>query len=166
MKIPVIEDEKMLADSIRSMPERKGFQVECVYDGESGKEYAKLGIYDLLILHVMIPKLDGFEVARQVRKNRCSTPILMLTARSDVQNRLQYENCIHPRPRLSPGGERILVKKLRIKFICVIMFIVMVLLGGILGVSSTSPGRILAPSEGCFNTFFVRFPSRSASSKS
>ena len=88
MKILVIEDEKLLADSIRSMLERKGFQVECVYDGESGKEYSLLGIYDLLILDVMMPKLDGLEVARQVRSARCNTPILMLTARSDVQDRI------------------------------------------------------------------------------
>lgn len=88
MKILVIEDEKLLADSIKSMLERKGFQVECVYDGESGKEYAELGIYDLLILDVMMPRMDGLEVARQVRKARCNTPILMLTARSDVQDRI------------------------------------------------------------------------------
>ena len=59
MKILVIEDEKLLADSIKEMLERKGFQVECVYDGETGKEYAELGIYDLLILDVMMPKMDG-----------------------------------------------------------------------------------------------------------
>ena len=88
MKILVIEDEKILADSIKSMLERKGFQAECVYDGESGKEYAELGIYDLLILDVMMPKMDGLEVVRQVRKARCNTPILMLTARSDVQDRI------------------------------------------------------------------------------
>ena len=88
MKILVIEDEKMLADSIKSMLERKGFQVEAVYDGETGKEYAELGIYDLLILDVMMPKMDGYEVARQVRMKRCNTPILMLTARSDVQDRI------------------------------------------------------------------------------
>ena len=88
MKILVIEDEKMLADSIKAMLQRNGFQVECVYDGEAGKEYAQLGIYDLLILDVMMPKMDGFEVARQVRRARCNTPILMLTARSDVQDRI------------------------------------------------------------------------------
>ena len=88
MKILVIEDEKMLADSIKAMLQRNGFQVECVYDGESGREYAQLGIYDLLILDVMMPKMDGFEVARQVRRARCNTPILMLTARSDVQDRI------------------------------------------------------------------------------
>ena len=59
MKILVIEDEKLLADSIKEMLERKGFQVEAVYDGEAGKEYAELGIYDLLILDVMMPKMDG-----------------------------------------------------------------------------------------------------------
>ena len=88
MKILIIEDEKMLADSVAEMLERKGFQVECVYDGESGMEYALLGIYDLLILDVMMPKMDGFEVARQVRLHRCNTPILMLTARSDVRDRI------------------------------------------------------------------------------
>ena len=88
MKILVIEDEKLLADSIQEMLERKGFQVEAVYDGEAGKEYAELGIYDLLILDVMMPKMDGYEVARQVRRNKCNTPILMLTAKSDVQDRI------------------------------------------------------------------------------
>ena len=88
MKILVIEDEKMLADSIKEMLERKGFQVEVVYDGETGKEYAELGIYDLLILDVMMPKMDGYEVARQVRMHRCNTPILMLTAKSDVADRI------------------------------------------------------------------------------
>ena len=88
MKILVIEDEKLLADSIQAMLEHKGFQVEAVYDGETGAEYAKLGIYDLLILDVMMPKMDGYEVARQVRLHRCNTPILMLTAKSDVQDRI------------------------------------------------------------------------------
>ena len=88
MKILVIEDEKLLAESIRKMLEQKGFQVETVYDGETGKEYAELDIYDLLILDVMMPKMDGYEVARQVRRQRCNTPILMLTAKSDVQDRI------------------------------------------------------------------------------
>ena len=55
----IIEDEKLLADSIRSVLERKGFEAECVYDGEAGVEYAELGIYDLLILDVMMPKMNG-----------------------------------------------------------------------------------------------------------
>ncbi len=92
MKILVIEDEKLLAQSIRALLEQKGFTVETVYDGETGAEYAKLGIYDLLILDVMMPGLDGFEVARQVRAQHCATPILMLTARSGIEDRIQGLN--------------------------------------------------------------------------
>lgn len=89
MKILVIEDEKLLADSLKTLLEGKGFQVEVAYDGETGEEYAELGIYDLLILDVMMPGLDGYQVARQVRAKRITTSILMLTARSDVEDRIQ-----------------------------------------------------------------------------
>lgn len=92
MKILIIEDEKILADSLKTLLEGKGFEVEAVYDGETGKEYALLGIYDLLILDVMMPKMDGYEVARQVRSQRCSTPILMLTAKSEVEDRIKGLN--------------------------------------------------------------------------
>ena len=92
MKILIIEDEKILADSLKTLLEGKGFEVEAVYDGETGKEYAELGIYDLLILDVMMPKMDGYEVARQVRSQRCSTPILMLTAKSEVEDRIRGLN--------------------------------------------------------------------------
>jgi len=88
MKILVIEDEKLLAGAIKALLESKGFSVETVYDGESGAEYALLGIYDLLILDVMMPGLDGYQVARQVRARRCATPILMLTAKGGVEDRI------------------------------------------------------------------------------
>lgn len=89
MKILVIEDEKLLADSLKTLLEGKGFQVEVAYDGETGEEYAELGIYDLLILDVMMPGLDGYQVARRVRAKRITTSILMLTARSDVEDRIE-----------------------------------------------------------------------------
>ena len=92
MKILVVEDEKLLADSIQALLEAKGFQVEAVYDGISGAEYAQLGVYDLLILDVMMPGLDGYQVARQVRAHRCATPILMLTARSAIEDRIEGLN--------------------------------------------------------------------------
>lgn len=92
MKILIVEDEKMLADSIKTMLEGRGFQVEAVYDGETGADYAELGIYDLLILDVMMPKMDGYQVARHVRSQRCGTPILMLTARSSVEDRIEGLN--------------------------------------------------------------------------
>ena len=92
MKILVIEDEKTLADSLRQLLESKGFEVEVTYDGESGAEYAMLGVYDLLILDVMMPKMDGYQVARQVRSRRCGTPILMLTAKSELHDRIEGLN--------------------------------------------------------------------------
>ena len=88
MKILIVEDERLLANSLKTMLENKGFDVEVAYDGESGAEYAKLGIYDLLILDVMMPKLNGYELARHVRSQRCATPILMLTAKSAVEDRI------------------------------------------------------------------------------
>ncbi len=88
MKILVIEDERLLAQSIQALLEQKGFTVETVYDGETGAEYAKLGIYDLLILDVMMPGLNGFEVAKAVRREKCATPILMLTAKSGIEDRI------------------------------------------------------------------------------
>ena len=89
MKILIIEDEHLLADSLRALLTQRGFEAECVYDGESGAEYAALGVYDLVILDVMMPGLDGYEVARTVRSKRCGTPILMLTARSGLEDRIQ-----------------------------------------------------------------------------
>lgn len=92
MRVLVIEDEKLLADSIKVMLQSKGFQVEAVYDGITGAEYAELGVYDLLILDVMMPGLDGYQVARRVRAKRCSTPILMLTAKSGLEDRIEGLN--------------------------------------------------------------------------
>ncbi len=84
----IIEDEKLLADSIQTLLQQKGFEVETAYDGETGEEYAQLGIYDLLILDVMMPKMNGYEVARKVRSRKCGTPILMLTARTTLEDRI------------------------------------------------------------------------------
>ena len=92
MKILIIEDEKLLAQSLGRLLSAKGFEVELVYDGETGAAYAETGIYDLLILDVMMPGMDGYTLARSVRARHCSTPILMLTARSEVEDRIQGLN--------------------------------------------------------------------------
>ena len=92
MKILIVEDERLLADSLKTLLENKGFQAEAVYDGETGVEYAELGIYDLLILDVMMPGLDGYALAWRVRQRRCGVPILMLTARSALEDRIQGLN--------------------------------------------------------------------------
>lgn len=92
MKILIIEDEKLLANSLKTLLESKGFEVEAVYDGETGTDFAQLGIYDLLILDVMMPNMNGYQVAQKIRSNRCTTPILMLTAKSSLEDRIEGLN--------------------------------------------------------------------------
>ena len=89
MKILIVEDDVLLANSLKELLEGQSYQVDTVYDGEMGAEYALLGIYDLLILDVMMPKLDGFQVASRVRARHFGTPILMLTAKSQLDDRIQ-----------------------------------------------------------------------------
>ena len=92
MKILIVEDEVLLATSLKTLLEKKGFTVEVAYDGETGKDYAETGVYDLLILDVMMPKLNGYDLARQVRAERCATPILMLTAKGELEDRIEGLN--------------------------------------------------------------------------
>lgn len=89
MKILIIEDEKLLAESVKTLLEAKGFEADTVYDGESGVDYALLGVYDLIILDVMMPKLDGYQTAKLLREKKCTVPILMLTARSGIDDRIE-----------------------------------------------------------------------------
>ena len=77
MRLLMIEDERLLAESVKALLESRGFQVDAVGDGEAGAAYGETGIYDLIILDVMLPGLDGFRVARQLRARRCGTPTLL-----------------------------------------------------------------------------------------
>lgn len=92
MKILIVEDEALLAEGLRTLLELRGFEVEVVTDGENGAEYAETGVYDLLILDVMMPGLDGYSLARRVRAKRVATPILMLTAKGGVRDRIEGLN--------------------------------------------------------------------------
>lgn len=92
MKILIVEDDRLLSEALQTLLQLRGFEAEAVYDGEDGVEYAETGIYDLLILDVMLPKLNGYQVARQVRSHRVSTPILMLTAKGETRDRIEGLN--------------------------------------------------------------------------
>lgn len=92
MKVLIVEDELILAQSLKVLLEGKGYSVELVYDGVSGAEYAQTGVFDLVILDVLLPGLNGYEVAHRVRSKRCNTPILMLTAKSDLEDRIEGLN--------------------------------------------------------------------------
>ncbi len=92
MRILIIDDDKILADSIRNLLTVRGFDVEAACDGETGKELSLLAVYDLLILDVMLPGINGLQVARDLRASHCATPILMLSARSDLTDRVEGLN--------------------------------------------------------------------------
>jgi len=80
MRILVVEDEKKVADFIKKGLEEEHYAVDTAYDGEAGLYLAEINEYDLIILDLMIPKIDGWEVLKRIRKNKNTVPILVLTA--------------------------------------------------------------------------------------
>lgn len=93
MKILVVDDEVKLADALGELLRRNKFIVDVVYDGADGYYYAKNGDYDVVVLDVMMPQMDGYEVAQKLRQNKCSVPILMLTAKDEVASRVKGLDC-------------------------------------------------------------------------
>lgn len=89
MRVLVVEDEKNLAESLVKLLERQKYQAEAVYDGNTGLEYALSGQYDALVLDVMLPGLNGFQVASALRKKGSDIPILILTARDEVTDKVR-----------------------------------------------------------------------------
>lgn len=88
MKILIIEDEYSLADAISDTLEREGFTVEILADGEKGEDKALTAVYDLILLDVMLPHKDGFEILKTLKSERIDTPIIMLTAKSEIYDKL------------------------------------------------------------------------------
>ena len=93
MKILIVEDEPLLSASIRCLLKAHGYETDAAYDGELGLEYAMLGIYDLIILDIMLPSMNGYDVARKLRAAKNGTPILMLTAKTSLDERIEGLNC-------------------------------------------------------------------------
>ena len=93
MRILIVEDEKNLADALSQIMTEQRWQVDTVYDGADGLDYALMGQYDAMVLDVMLPKLDGFEVAKRLRAAHNSTPTLMLTTRDEVPDKINGLDC-------------------------------------------------------------------------
>ena len=89
MQILVVEDEVLLAKSLKEILEESEHGVSLAYDGEEGLELARNAHFDLLILDLMLPKVNGFQVARTLRKEKNGLSILMLTAKSDILDRVE-----------------------------------------------------------------------------
>ena len=92
MKILVVDDEKLLVKGIKFNLENEGYQVECAYDGASAVELARTGSFDLIILDLMMPEIDGLEACVRIREFS-SVPIIMLTARSEDTDKIIGFEC-------------------------------------------------------------------------
>ena len=86
MRVLIVEDERNLAETLQQMLKANRFDSDICLDGEKGLKYAKEGSYDLIILDVMLPKINGFTIVEQLRNENNDTPILVLTARSSVED--------------------------------------------------------------------------------
>jgi DNA-binding response OmpR family regulator len=85
MHILVVEDEKRLAYLLRRVLQEERHTVDLAHDGTSGLDLALSDTYDVIILHLMLPGLDGLEICRQMRAEKITTPVLMLTARGAIE---------------------------------------------------------------------------------
>ena len=86
-RVLVVDDEKLIVKGIRFSLEQDGMEVECAYDGEEALDKARAGEYDIILLDVMLPKLNGFEVCQQIREFS-SVPVIMLTAKGDDMDKI------------------------------------------------------------------------------
>ena len=86
-KVLVVDDEKLIVKGIRYSLEQDGMEVDCAYDGEEALKLAKENEYDILLLDVMLPKRDGFQVCQQIREFS-DVPIVMLTAKGDDMDKI------------------------------------------------------------------------------
>lgn len=93
MRVLIVEDELRLAATLKDLVELNGYTADVCNDGESGLDNALSSIYDVVILDVMLPKLSGFEVLRRLRAEGNATPVLMLTARSELTDKVQGLDC-------------------------------------------------------------------------
>lgn len=88
MNILMVEDEIALSDAVTHILRKAGHTPDCVSDGQTALDYIRLGQYDLILLDIMLPKLDGLSVLRQIRQEGVQTPVLMLTARATVPDKV------------------------------------------------------------------------------
>ncbi len=89
MYILVVEDERRLAQIVRRVLEEEGHTVDLTHDGEEGLAMASDGSHDVILLDILLPEIDGIEVCRTLRRNRVDTPVLLLTALGDVDDRVR-----------------------------------------------------------------------------
>jgi len=93
MKVLLIEDDEMLAEAVSQILSKNNYSVDVSHDGEYGLDCASSGIYDIILLDIMLPVLDGIQVLRQMRQEGITTPVIMLTARGELRDKVQGLDC-------------------------------------------------------------------------
>ena len=93
MNILIVEDEVRLAEALAQIMTEQKYSVDVVHDGEDGLAYAESGLYDVVVLDVMLPKRSGFEVVRALRGKKIATPVLLLTARDEISDKVTGLDC-------------------------------------------------------------------------
>lgn len=88
MKILLVEDEQSISEAVASLLKKKHYYVDLAFDGVTGMDYASSGDYDVLILDIMLPNLDGISILKELRKKNIRTPIIMLTAKSEIDDKV------------------------------------------------------------------------------
>ena len=88
MRILIVEDELHLAEALVQILRKNRYTVDAVHDGKAGLENALTGIYDVIVLDIMLPRMDGISVLKQLRKERIATPVILLTAKADVADKV------------------------------------------------------------------------------
>lgn len=86
MRILIVEDEINIADGLQTVLRKEGYDTDAVYDGLSGLDYIMSGIYDLILLDIMLPKMNGLDVLKKAREEGAAAPILLLTAKSQIDD--------------------------------------------------------------------------------
>lgn len=89
MRILIIEDEIGLAEGIKAVLEKNNYIVDMVHDGVSGLDYALSSIYDVILLDIMLPKLNGLNLVKNIRQEKIATPVLLLTAKSEIDDKIK-----------------------------------------------------------------------------
>ena len=93
MKILVVEDEKEIADGIQAILRQEGYESDAVYDGEEGLDYIRTDVYDLVLLDVMLPGMNGFDILKTAKREGFKVPVIMLTAKSMTEDKIKGLDC-------------------------------------------------------------------------
>lgn len=88
MRILIVEDELHLAEALTQILKKNHYSVDAVHDGRTGLDYAQTGIYDLLLLDIMMPEMDGISVLKTLRQQGVATPIILLTAKGEITDKV------------------------------------------------------------------------------